>query len=72
MVRPSWDIADDFGNAVTAIPGVAEIVLRQDDPSHPATPHVVRLVNASDEAAALTRELRSAGPDQGPPNSPWP
>jgi signal transduction histidine kinase len=73
MTRTACDIAHDFGNLVTVIRGSADLVLSQIGVDHPAVNDIVRLVDASEEAADLTKELRSlVCLDGNSLNSPWP
>jgi hypothetical protein len=70
MVRTPCEIAHDFGNVITVIRGSADLVRGELGVDHPAAGDLTRIVRAADEAAALTRELRSVVCDDA--NVPWP
>ncbi|MDQ6988908.1 MAG: response regulator [Mariprofundaceae bacterium] len=50
-------IAHDFNNILTAIMGNAGLARRRMEDTHPATEHLTRIVNASDKAAALCKQM---------------
>ena len=58
MERTPREIARDFGDVVAVIRGSADLVKLKLEVNHPATIDVERIVRASEEALALTRELR--------------
>jgi hypothetical protein len=57
--RTPCDIAHDFSNVVTVICGSAELARRAIEASHPAWPHVERIITATEQVVVLTKELRS-------------
>lgn len=50
-------IAHDFNNILSAITGFSHLVLRKMPPEDPLRKHIDQIVNASQRATALTREL---------------
>ena len=56
--RTAPDIARDFSDVIAVIRCSADLVKLKLDVNDPATIDVARIIRASDEAAALTRELR--------------
>jgi hypothetical protein len=57
--RMAPEIARDFSDVIAVIRGSADLVKLKLEVDHPATIDVERIIRASEEAAALTRELRS-------------
>jgi hypothetical protein len=73
VTRSSNDIVHDLANVLTAIRGSADAVRRQLGTYDPASGDVQRIIQASEEAVALTRELRaSLHPEGALPDLPWP
>jgi signal transduction histidine kinase len=69
MARTPCEIAHDFGNVMTVIRGSVDLAQGQIDETHPAVRDLSRIARAADEAAALTRELRSIVCDDS--NTEW-
>jgi hypothetical protein len=57
--RTAPDIARDFSDVIAVIRSSADLVQLKLEVKHPATIDVARIIRASEEGAALTRELRS-------------
>jgi hypothetical protein len=57
--RTAPDIVRDFSDVIAVIRTSADLVQLKLEVKHPATIDVARIVRASEEGAALTRELRS-------------
>ena len=57
--RTVCNIARDFSDVIAVIRGSADLVKLKLEVHHPATIDVARIIRASEEAAELTRELRS-------------
>ena len=57
--RTAPDIARDFSDVIAVIRSSADLVKLKLEVKHPATIDVARIISASEEGAALTRELRS-------------
>ena len=57
--RTAPEIARDFSDVIAVIRSSADLVQLKLDVKHPATIDVARIIRASEEGAALTRELRS-------------
>ncbi len=55
--RLASGIAHDFNNALTVIRGSAELVLQQLDDGHPSRCHLGEVLQATESAARLTRQL---------------
>jgi len=70
MARTPCEIAHDFGNVMTVIRGSVDLAQGQIDENHPAARDLSRIARAADEAAALTRELRSVACEDD--HLPWP
>jgi signal transduction histidine kinase len=73
VTRSSEDIVHDLANVLTAIRGAAAAVRREIGTHDPVLPDVSRIIQATEEAVALTRELRSSLYPEGIlPDLPWP
>jgi hypothetical protein len=73
VARSAIDIVHDLANVLTAIRGSAAAVRREIGTYDPVLPDVSRIINATEEAVALTRELRSSLHHDGTlPDLPWP
>jgi signal transduction histidine kinase len=70
MARTPCQIAHDFEDVITVIRGSVELMQGQIDATHPAASDLSRIIRASDEAAVLTRELRSVACEDD--HLPWP
>jgi hypothetical protein len=57
--RTAPDIARDFSDVIAVIRSSADLVQLKLEVKHPATIDVARIIRASEEGSALTRELRS-------------
>ena len=57
--RTAPEIARDFSDVIAVIRSSADLVKLKLEVNDPATIDVGRIIRASEEAAALTRELRS-------------
>jgi hypothetical protein len=57
--RTAPEIARDFSDVIAVIRSSADLVQLKLDVKHPATIDLARIIRASEEGAALTRELRS-------------
>jgi hypothetical protein len=57
--RTAPDIARDFSDVIAVIRSSADLVKLKLEVNDPATIDVARIIRASEEAAQLTRELRS-------------
>ena len=57
--RTAPEIARDFSDVIAVIRSSADLVKLKLEVNDPATIDVARIIRASEEAAALTRELRS-------------
>lgn len=56
--RTAPEIARDFSDVIAVIRSSADLVKLKLEVNDPATIDVARIIRASEEAAALTRELR--------------
>jgi signal transduction histidine kinase len=72
VTRSSVDIVHDLANVLTGIRGSADAVRRQLGTYDPASGDVARIIQAAEEAVALTRELRASLHPDGLPDLPWP
>ena len=59
MARTACEIAHEFANVITVIRGSADLVKRRLGPEHAAAADISRLIRATEEAVALTTELRA-------------
>jgi hypothetical protein len=73
LTRSSLDIVHDLANTLTVIRGSADSVRRQLGTYDPVSGEVARIIKATEDAVALTRELRvSLYPEGALPDLPWP
>ena len=59
VAKTTCDIVREYTDLVSAIRMSAELREHKLEPNHPAMADVTRIVRASNEAAELTRDLRS-------------
>jgi two-component system cell cycle sensor histidine kinase/response regulator CckA len=64
--RLAGSIAQDFNNVLTIVTGFAQLALSDLPPPHPARASVEQVLNASDRAMALTRQLLMFSRRQAP------
>jgi signal transduction histidine kinase len=72
VARTACDIAHDFANVLTVIRGSADLMRPHIDGEHPAAEELARILQAVQEAAALTGELRSIVCEERSTELPWP
>jgi two-component system cell cycle sensor histidine kinase/response regulator CckA len=64
--RLAGSVAHDFNNVLTIITGFAQVALSDLPPLHPARPSTEQVLEASERAMALTRQLLSFSRRQAP------
>jgi len=72
VARSTIDIVHDLANALTAIRGSADGVRHEIDANGAVARNVARIIHSTDQAMALTRELRASLHPEAAAELPWP
>jgi signal transduction histidine kinase len=72
VARNACDIVHDFANVLTVIRGSADLMRHHIEAEHPSADELARILQAVQEGAALTGELRLLVCEEHLTALPWP